>query len=334
MSYLTNDKMSPELRERIEASLRGSRPAARRAPPSRVRLVVRLVTMTVIVGCVLLLGLRYRQGHSHLDTARQQLLAEHARLTAPASEQAPPRIGLTRDLLVAEAGVYLGDHVAPNLRREGALGRLAERGVLYVRGPVASLRGRGSLPAAIAESRRDAFVNCLFAPPSSTTEREMLPTVAASYRGRAPRVPVLRLQALFAVEPFLGDAWRTRLRAATSVAEVRDHRQEMERAELSRAAEAVRADLLVFVLDEPKKPGTHAELDGANDHMVRVGIFDLGANETLLRLRRRMEPSWISEARRVEFARGLNGCRLAVDVVGALTPVPVKTTDDLVQLAR
>ena len=41
-------------------------------------------------------------------------------------------------------------------------------------------------------------------------------------------------------------------------------------------------------------------------------------NRTLLRLRRPVDPAWISEAARVQFATGLDWCLLALDVHDAI----------------
>ena len=168
------------------------------------------------------------------------------------------------------------------------------------------------------------FITCLASPPASEEEKTLIPTVAAVYRGSPPsperQARLHRLQALLDAAPVLEPSWSDALASAASVAELSERRRELERADLGRAAQAIEAELLVYVIDEPKKPGTPAEVDGAHDHMVRVGIVDLATSEELLRVRRRVDPSWISDTHRVDYARGLNACRLAVDVRHALSP--------------
>ena len=67
-------------------------------------------------------------------------------------------------------------------------------------------------------------------------------------------------------------------------------------------------------MDEPGEPGGPTELDGERAHAVRIGIVALGPAKVLLRMRKRVDPSWISTAKRPEYASGLDGCKLALDV--------------------
>jgi hypothetical protein len=56
-----------------------------------------------------------------------------------------------------------------------------------------------------------------------------------------------------------------------------------------------------------------------------VGLIDLGAKRVLFRLREKSDPSWITAARRNEYASGLDGCVLALDVIDAITkPKPAE----------
>lgn len=332
-TYLTNDKMSPELRARIEASVRAGRPAAARVmgPPPVARAALRLVTTTMIVACVIALGWRWKGDRDQLETARGQLVAEHAAAAAPLAQKAPEKAAAAQRWLAQASGLYGEDVIAPRLRREGALDRELARGALYVRGPQEAMRSGKRRPSAVAESVKDAFIACLVAPPASTKEKALLPTVAATYRGTPPsperQAHVHRLQTLVDAQPVLEASWSDALASAASVAELSERRRELEQAHLGRAAQAVEAELLVYVIDEPKKPGTAAEVDGASDHLVRVGIVDLATSDELLRLRRRVEPSWISDARRVDYARGLNGCRLAVEIREALSPAELQSDE-------
>lgn len=338
-TYLTNDKMSPELRARIEASVRAGRPASARlaGPPPVARAALRLVTMTAIVGCIIALGWRWQQDRDQLETARGQLVAEHATATAPLAERAPEKVAAVHRWLAKVSGLYRDDHVATRLRRAGGLDRELSRGALYLRGPQDAIRSGKRRPAAIAESQKDAFVTCLVSPPPSAEEKALIPTVAATYRGTPPspqrQARIHPLKILLAAQPVLDASWSDALASAASVAELSERRRDLERADLGRAAKAVEAELLVYVIDEPKKPDTPAEVDGAHDHMVRVGIVDLATSKELLRMRRRVEPSWISESHRVDYARGLNACRLAVDVRDALSPPEPAPEPNAVQAA-
>jgi hypothetical protein len=47
---------------------------------------------------------------------------------------------------------------------------------------------------------------------------------------------------------------------------------------------------------------------------VRIAIVDVSAGKVLLWLRRRVDPGWISVAKRADYASGLDACALALDV--------------------
>ncbi len=52
---------------------------------------------------------------------------------------------------------------------------------------------------------------------------------------------------------------------------------------------------------------------------MRVGLVDLEKDKVLLKLRRHVDPSWLSDATRAEYARGADSCTLAMDVRSALS---------------
>ena len=58
----------------------------------------------------------------------------------------------------------------------------------------------------------------------------------------------------------------------------------------------------------------YTELDGERPHDVRIGLVDLTSAKMLLRLRKRVDPTWISMNARAQYASGLDACALAMDV--------------------
>jgi hypothetical protein len=96
-------------------------------------------------------------------------------------------------------------------------------------------------------------------------------------------------------------------------------RDQWSKAPIEGAREAAKAGLLVYAMDEPGEPGGATELDGERAHMVRVGIVDLTAAKVLLRVRRRVDPSGITPAKRSLYASGLDGCGLALDIRESIT---------------
>ena len=75
-------------------------------------------------------------------------------------------------------------------------------------------------------------------------------------------------------------------------------------------------DLFMPIGDaEPKHAGDE------RPHDVRIGWVGLGmagASRLMLRVRRHVDPAWISSSRRAEYAAGLDGCALAMDLVADL----------------
>jgi hypothetical protein len=57
------------------------------------------------------------------------------------------------------------------------------------------------------------------------------------------------------------------------------------------------------------------EIDGERPHAVRLEIVDLGLAKVLLRARKRVDPAWISVERRPEYAKKLDSCAFAFDIV-------------------
>jgi hypothetical protein len=328
-TYLTNDKMSPELRARIETSVRGRRlggvrgsRARRRGLSPTGRSLLRLVLLGTMLACVTLLVLNWRQRNEQLDHAKGALLAQVAK-HAPALRAGEPPLFQAVPPLLHEAAADYGGDVLPAAKGSEGLAMLLRRPALYLRAPCASMSA-AKLGRVAEESSKDAFVHCLVEAPADDSEAALLSSVRAAYAGALPAAgrggPVHRLHDVLVAQPFVGDAWASEVRLARSMGDVDVLGRRLRRAQLERAAHAAKSELLIYLLDEPRRPGTSAELDGTGDHMVRVGIVEIASGRTLLRARRRVEPSWISESRRAQFARGLTSCKLAVELRRELSP--------------
>jgi predicted RNA binding protein with dsRBD fold (UPF0201 family) len=70
----------------------------------------------------------------------------------------------------------------------------------------------------------------------------------------------------------------------------------------------------LLALDEPGDQGGPTELDGERPHSVRVGLVDLSTKKVLLRMRRHVDPRWLSASARAELASGIDSCELALQV--------------------
>ena len=91
-------------------------------------------------------------------------------------------------------------------------------------------------------------------------------------------------------------------------------RRDFEKAPIDAAKQALRASVLVVAMDEPGDGVGPTELDGERAHAVRIALVDLAGARLLLRLRKLVDPTWISLAKKSDFASGLDSCGLAADV--------------------
>ena len=217
---------------------------------------------------------------------------------------------------------YRGDLVTARARASH-LPRLLEKSTVYLRGPLAGLGDARGIAQSASESTKDAFVLCLLDPPEKRSEKALLGRVKSAYaageRMQRATKHVTRLGDAFVGLPFLEITWREQIERARHHHELERLQQSFARAPLEAARTALQASLLLFVIDEPGAPSAISELDGEKPHDVRVGLLDLGTGELLLRLRRRVDPSTLSDATRAEYARGVDDCGLALDVRQAIT---------------
>lgn len=217
--------------------------------------------------------------------------------------------------VTAFSGNYEGDFVAAELQSADALTAMVARPAVYVRGPIASFATASSVEQASALSAKDAFLLCLVDPPTSRDEKALLGKVRASYGVTAMEQRTGNIRRLNDAEhglPFLLPPWDERVRSAKETGDLLRLRHLFERAPIDRAIKAAQAEILIVAQDEDGVGRGQTELDGERPHDVRIAIVDLGASRPLLRMRTRVDPSWISSAARAEHAKGLDSCALAV----------------------
>jgi hypothetical protein len=324
-SLLVTKKMSPELAARVQASVEGkrARPGARVTP--RIMGLVRLAMFGMMILVVVWLFVAFRRVQRELESQRGQLLervrAASASLT-PDDHEAPRRL---LPWLDGSSGTYEGDLVSHELTPPGAFARLLARPTVYVRGPLSSFGGGARAKESASTSFKDAFVLCLNSPPPMRTEKLLRAKARAAYPGRGegmkPTEHVNRLFDALVGLPYLGPEWERRVVDAKSAEELTTLQKDFDRVPVKGAKEAARAELFVFVMDEQSDKRGPTELDGERPHDVRVHLVDLKKQRVLLRIRRRVDPSWVSAATRAEFATGIDSCALALDVHSAVTGV-------------
>ena len=318
-TFLTTSKMDPALAARIEASVRGrDRKAAGATLPPRLVAFARFAVVlgAVIATCSFALARRHEK--REIDGTKAALLVTVHGRAATVTPEDRGAVSRMESWLVRFSGAYEGDLVADELRASGAFAAVLARSAVYVRGPVAMFADPSKIAETATTSAKDALLLCLLEPPPSRVEKAMLPTVRIAY-GRGATMEehtpnVRRLHDAQVGLPFLLPRWSERVLAAEDPNELLRLRRDFEKAPIDSAKEALRASILVFAMDEPGDGAGPTELDGERAHAVRIGVVDLAGARPLLRLRKLVDPTWISLAKKSEYASGLDGCGLAVDV--------------------
>jgi len=142
----------------------------------------------------------------------------------------------------------------------------------------------------------------------------MLARVLASGADDGNTAHVQRLDDGEVTLPILLSAWSQAVASASDAATLAARRRQLEKAPVERGVLALKSEVLLVAMDEPGTGKGPTELDGERAHDVRVGVVDLAAARVLLRVRRHVDPTWVSEARRPVYASALDGCALALDV--------------------
>jgi hypothetical protein len=323
-TFLVTSKMDPALAARIEAAVTGERrvrSAAKSGPGARSRRLVALArfSFVALLGVAIVMTFVFRRRQAD-DTARARaaLLARVRAEGAPLEEEHRRVVPSAQALVAREAGGYDADLVSDPLRAPDGIKAALARPTVYLRGPLPSI---AELPIAesTAGSHVDALVACLVDPPPARTEKAMLDRVRASYgtagAGKAPQVR--RLHDAVVGLPLLERPFERRVETAADLPALDRLRAELDRGNVARAREAARAELILLALDEPGDPRTPAELDGERPHDVRVVLVERATGQTLLRVRRHVDPSFVSSSRRASLARGFDSCALALDVLAA-----------------
>ncbi len=319
-TLLTTSKMDPALAARIEASVRGRDRKAGRALSPRLVGLARFVALAgaVVLTCSFVLA--RRSDKRETESAKAAIVASlHAR-AADVTAEDREAVARIESWLIRFSGAYEGDVVADELRATGAFAATLARPAVYVRGPVAMFADSRKITETGATSAKDSLLLCLLEPPPSRDEKAMLPKVRLAYgRGATMEEHTSNVRRLHDAQvglPFLSPRWPERVAAAEDGSELMRLRRELEKAPIEAAKQAMRASILVFAMDEPGDGVGPTELDGERAHAVRIGVVDLtrGKERLLLRVRKLVDPTWISMAKKSEYATGLDSCGLAIDV--------------------
>ena len=323
-TFLTTPKMSPALAARILASVHGDARAKSDGRPSGAkRMATSLARVLLVV--LLVFAVRsfvtFRSRESReLEEARASLANDVHAHAAGLTEPEKNLVERLRPWLFSASSGYAGDVVSDELRASGLAPRLL-RPSIYVRGPIAAFGDPKTLAETAAASGKDPLLVCLLDPPKSRDEKAVLEKVRGVYMGSADsRTPQVRhLHEAILGLPLLAPAWTAKIESAKALPEIFRLRHELEKAPVEGAKMAAKAETLIYAMDEPGHGTGPVEIDGERAHDVRVGIVDIASGRVLFRAKRPVDPAWISSTARVVYARGLDGCLLAVDLLAAVS---------------
>ncbi|HEY6079771.1 MAG TPA: hypothetical protein VIW29_13240, partial [Polyangiaceae bacterium] len=147
-------------------------------------------------------------------------------------------------------------------------------------------------------------------------------TAAARGKGMQAAAHVERLGPLLQVLPLMEHQWAQRVQNTESIPALQKLQTLLEAAPFAAGVRAAKARQLLLVADETLTATGPTELDGERTHPVRVSLTDLDNGETRLRFRRTVDPSWLSDATRAQFASGVDSCALAMDIRQAAASLP------------
>jgi hypothetical protein len=308
--------MSPALAARVQAAVSG-----RQAPRRPLKSLLRILTFAFVVASVIGVVHFRQQRLNELETQRAELLArlkDAGRPLTRADRELPTRVAAA--LARETSASYLGDLLPHDLRSEARLNEAFSQAMLYLRGPLDALSRPERVSEVASGSSKDAFVLCMLAPPEARTEKALRLKASAAYaQGKSVEVTqhVERLAPLLQALPLLGRDWARRIEVAETALALHTLQKLVDAAPLAAAVRAAKARQLLLLVDETGSGPS--ELDGERAHPVRVVLTDLTSGEARLRFRQTVDPTWLSDHARAQYASGIDSCALAMDLRRAAT---------------
>lgn len=311
-TFLTTDRMSPELRARVEravsqgtrarrtaASLGMSGPFAADRRPAGARLVP--IAVALVVAALAWAGWLYDKRAvaaeraailADVDARRALLPPSHATLLADVDARLGEAARATSEPDLVDASV------------RGALDRALARPSIYARGPAADLADAARLALVARASDKDAFLFCLYQPPASDKERDLVDRVRGVYFAGAKvddaTKQVRRLAEARTALALLGPAFEANVRAAPDFATLHRLRKDLEGSSLESARKTAAAEVVLVVADAP-------------GDVARVSLVEIGSGKVLVRAARKAREVGKSASALIHRAE-IDACDLAVAV--------------------
>jgi hypothetical protein len=318
-TLLTNPKMDPALAARIESSLkrRAGHAGGDIYRPKWVA-IARVLGVILVVGTIVQIYRMQKAARDRFEARRTTLLdaADEYRLSPSELEMLPRAESALKQLATA----YEGDFVSPDLRVSGAFDALLGKPIVYVSGLVSDFAGTRAVAIGTQESTKDAFLYCLFDSPSARDEKSLHAKVLAQpslsmLDQRTPNVTLLR-DAEGGI-PLLLPNWLDRVKKAKSGIELAQLELTFAKSPIAKAKRAAGARYLLAALDEGIGPSA---FEGDRPHDTRILLFDLASSQPTFRLRKHVDPSFISAAHRRKYSVEMDQCAVAYDVRASASP--------------
>jgi len=314
-SFLLNERMNPELKRRVRLSLKSDlRERAGGQSARQGHWAVRAMMVLGVIGLASFLTVTYRQSRAELARERAQLLSAYQRQAAVFDAAFRARTEKVERLLAHAHEPYVGDWIDPGIRQAGALDALLAQPLSYVRGPIRGFLSDAERRQTSKEAGPEALIRCLVDPPASIKESELLRHLGRIYQPKRFVGRFYDFENARGAFAFLDSGFEDEVRHADRMKQLLAQSRELREQKLGQAAEARQVRLFVSVFDEPKDRGAAADFDGEAVHYLRLSVLDLDTPRVWLRVRRQVDPQWISEKSRLAYSRELDSCRLAYEL--------------------
>ncbi len=317
-TFLTTSRMSPELAARVEASVVGRNASQHQLRSRRlVKAVVRVVVVAVVATAAFVGVRTKRRVDSEREAARTALLDAVRPEVASVTDADRKTVAQVDSLLIQLHSPTAADRISDDVRTPERLHALLARPAVYVRGPIASFTTAAAINDVVYESSKDALLGCLYDPPASRAEKVVLAKARASFEDATSNVQRLA-DAHFGL-PYLSPKFLDEITSARDITEIEKLSTRFKKVPLARAKQALRAEILIVAMDDTASGTGPTELDGARAHDVVFAIADIRAPSVLVRLKKHVDPSWISMEARPQHASKLDSCKLGMDLRDAVT---------------
>jgi hypothetical protein len=322
-TWLVTDRMHPALAARVARQVRAKGRVLQRSELRQRRSAT--FGKLVPLFAMLAVGALFVAARIHDGSRFAARKAESRQALAGAREAVssidPARVEAARNAItrLARRG-SAPDVVDESLRAPGALDDFLSRPGLYVRGMRPAMEEASALADEAAYSMKDGLLLCLFEPPRSVAESDLLPHIRSRYLEGAlvdeATGPIRRLVDLERAHGLRSPLLDQGIDRARTRAELDRLDLSVRKVDVEAGLRAARAEVVVVALDEP--PGLRPTDDDGSPHEVRVSLIDLEADRELVTLTRRVGELPMRSSTRARYGVLLDACALAVEVRLAL----------------